>query len=70
MCACVGVCAFVCECVCMFVRVRVCVGVCLCVGGFDRSRSMKLEYIVVYENISGKFVKGHIQIKVRVMVGL
>ena len=36
----------------------------------NRSRNMKLEYIVVYENISDKFDNGHCRIKVKVMVGL
>ena len=31
---------------------------------------MKFEYIVVYENISEKFDKGHRRIKVKVVVGL
>ena len=36
----------------------------------DRSRNLKLEYIVEYEHISDKFNNGHCQIKVKVTVGL
>ena len=36
----------------------------------NRSRKMKLEYIVVYENISDKFDNGHCRIKAKVTVGL
>ena len=36
----------------------------------NRSRNMKLEYIVVYENISNKFDNGHSRIKVKVTVGI
>ena len=36
----------------------------------NRPRNIKLEYSVVYENISDKFDNGHCLIKVKVMVGL
>ena len=49
----------------------------MCVCGFlhdnskiNRSRNMKFEYFVVYENILEKFDNGHCGIKVKVMVGL
>ena len=53
----------------------VCVCISVCVFCHDnskrnRSRNMKLKYIVVYENILDKFDNGHYQIKVKVMVGL
>ena len=60
-------------CVC----VRVCVFPCFRVSVFlhdnsksNRSRNMKLEYIVVYENISDKFDIGHCQTKVNFTVRL
>ena len=54
-----------CACVCVFV----------CVFLQDNSKSnecsrMKLEYSVVYENISDKFDNGHCRIKVKVTGGL
>ena len=58
---------FVCACVC----------VCLCVCEFlhdnskrNRSRNMKLEHILVYENSSDEFDIEHHQIKVKVTAGL
>ena len=46
--------------------------VCVCVSVFlhDNSRNMKLEYIVVYENISDKFDIGHCRTKVKVTARL
>ena len=47
----------------------VCVCVCVCVydnSKINRSRKVKLEYIVEYENISNKFDNGHCRIKVKV----
>ena len=55
----------------------VCVCVCLCVSVFlhdnsksNQSRNMKLEHIVVYENISHKFEIGHCHTKVKVTAQL
>ena len=77
MCVCVCVCVRVCVCVCVHpcVCVCVCVHPCVCVCLHDNSknnlcRNMKLENIVVYENISDKFDNGHCRIKVKVTVGL
>ena len=62
----------------VLVRVSVCVCVCLCVCvcGFlhdnskrNRSRNMKSEYIVVYENSSDEFDIELHRIKVKVTVG-
>ena len=53
--------------------VRVCVSVfpCFCtITQKNRSRNMKLEYLVVYENISDKFNIGHCRTKVKVTVRL
>ena len=52
--------------------VCVCVQVCVlvCFSKRNRSRNMKLEYIVVYENSSDEFDIEHHQIKVKVTVGL
>ena len=36
----------------------------------NRSKNIKLEYIVVYKNISEKLDNGHCWIKVKVTVGL
>ena len=36
----------------------------------NRSGNIKLEYIVVYDNISDKFDNGHCRIKFKVTVGL
>ena len=49
----------------------VCVCVCLCVFLHDnsksnRSKNMKFEYFVEYENIMDKFDNGHCRIKVKV----
>ena len=57
------------------VSVCVCVFVCMCVFLHDnskrnRSRNTKLEYIVVYENISDEFDTELRQIKVKVTVGV
>ena len=60
-------------CVCVCVCVRGCVHVCVFLHDYskrNRSRNMKLEYIVVYENSSGKFDIAHYRIKVKVTVGL
>ena len=47
-----------------------CVCVCVCVlhdnSKSNRSRNMKLEHIVIYENISDKFDIGHCRTKVKV----
>ena len=53
----------------------VCVFVCMCVFLHDnskrnRSRNTKLEYIVVYENISDEFDTELRQVKVKVTVGV
>ena len=52
----------------------VCVCVCVCVlhdnSKSNRFSNMKLEYFVVYENISNKFDNGHCRIKVKVTMGL
>ena len=67
MCVCVCVCARVC------VRVCVCVCVCVCVHGYskrNRSRNMKLEYVVVYKNSSEEFDIWLRRIKVKVTVGV
>ena len=47
---------------------RVCV--CMITPKSYRCRNLKLEYTVVYENISDKSDNGHCQIKVKVTVGL
>ena len=58
------------------VLIRVCVCVCASVyvlhdnSKNNQSRNMKVEYIVVYENISDKLDNGHCRIKVKVKVGL
>ena len=62
------------------VLVRVCVCVCLCSCACcvflhdnskrNRSRNIKLEYIVVYKNSSDEFNIEHHWIKVKVTVGL
>ena len=54
------------------VLVRVCVFPCFCMTTQKviRSRNMKLEYIVVYENISDKFDVGHCRAKVKVSTRL
>ena len=59
-----------CVCVCACVRqcVRTCVRVCVCVH-CNRSRNIKLEYIVVYEKSSDEFDIEHCRIKVKVTVG-
>ena len=54
---------------------RVLTCVCVCVFLHDnsktnRSRKMKFEYVVVYENIWDKFDNGHCRFKVKVKVGL
>ena len=36
----------------------------------NRSSNMKFDFVVVYENISDKFDKGHCRTKVKVMVKL
>ena len=57
------------ESVYVCVRVRVCVYVCRFLqdnSKSNRSRNMKLEGIVVYENISHKFDIGHCRTKVKV----
>ena len=54
-------------------RPYVCVFLCVFLhdnSKSNQSRNMKLEYIVVYENISDKFNKGHCRIKGKVTVGL
>ena len=53
----------------------VCAHVCVCVCLHDtsksnQSRNMKLEYIVLYENISDKFDIGHCQTKIKVTARL
>ena len=79
VCVCVGVCVWVwvlgCVCVhvCVCVCMRVCVCMCVCVCVHDnstsnRSRNIKLEYNVVYENSLDKFDNGHCQTKVKVTV--
>ena len=56
------------------VLIRVCVFVCVCVcinySKSNRSSNKQFKYIVVYENILGKFDNGHCQIKVTVTVSL
>ena len=62
-------------CVCLCLCLCLCVCVCVCVFLLNntkrnRSRRMKLEYIVVYEKSSEEFGIEHCRIKVKVTVGV
>ena len=54
----------------MCIRVRVCVCFLHDNSKSNRSRNMKFEHIVVYENISDSFDIGHCQTKVKVTTRL
>ena len=69
LCVCVCVCVCVCMCVCVCVSMTVCVCVFLHDNAKrNRSRNMKLENIVVYENSSDKFDIEHHRKEVKVTV--